>query len=390
MYKNILRLIALVCALATSNSHASEENGIEYSGTGFMTIGAGKMLGGTRGNVTGLDCPCFIADYAQAGYYDGRRSLQWGPDSKLGAQGSIMFDNRRITLTTQAVSRGASNGSADLEWLYVGYKLNDKITLNAGRQRLPMFYYSAAQDIGFSLPWTHLPGHVYGWPVVNYNGASMRYHDQFGDWSANTHLFGGNEHNSDSKFWKVMGNGPQSVTRVDWTNILGASLALSKDWFEARLVHMQNNTRDQPVSNIWNSTTQAYDIPPALVPVAKQKMYGLALRAEYESWMLYSEFIHFKHPGLTYEEFDQYIAVGHRYGKWLPMVRWEHSRAYVVTDGVLQGAPATTPWNLTNYTASLGYDLTTSSKLKLQYDYLINNSYWGSSRLLTFTYDRVF
>ena len=382
---NILWLMAMMCALATTNSHAGKENAIEYSGSGFMTIGVGKMLGGTRGNVTGLNCPCFIADYAQARHYDGRRGLQWGPDSKVGAQGSVSYDNRRSTLTSQAVSRGASKGSADLEWLYVGYKPNDKITLNAGRQRLPMFYYSAAQDIGSSIHWTDLPGFVYGWPVVNYNGAGLQYQDQFGDWLANTHLFGGNEHNSNSKFWKIMGNGPQSVTHVDWTNILGTSVTLSKNWFEARFIHMQNNTQDQSVSNSWNSTTQAYDILPTLAPVAKQMIYSLALRVDDANWALYSEFVLLKHPGLTFEEANQYIAVGYHYEKWLPMIRWEHSRAFVVSDGVLPGAPSTTPWNLTNYTANPSYDLTTSSKLKLQYDYLIKNAYWGSSRLLTFS-----
>src|ERR1035437_9715429 len=202
MHKKLLQGIALMCLLATTNCYADAENGIEYSGSGFMTIAVGKMLGGTTGNVGVYNCPCYVADYAQAAIYDGRNGLQWGPDSKLGLQGSVAFDNQRFSVTAQAVSRGARNGTADLECLYASYKLTDKVTLQAGRQRLPMFYYSDAQDIGVALPWTHLPTWLYGWQAVNYNGASMRYQNQFSDWSAIATLFGGDERNNDSGYWK--------------------------------------------------------------------------------------------------------------------------------------------------------------------------------------------
>ena len=29
-------------------------------------------------------------------------------------------------------------------------------------------------------PWVHLPGQVYGWEIVNYNGANLLYRDQWG------------------------------------------------------------------------------------------------------------------------------------------------------------------------------------------------------------------
>src|ERR1022692_4171033 len=113
MRNKLLQAIALLCALATINSHADEGNGIEYSGSGFMTITAGKMLGGTSGNVGGYNCPCYVADYAEAAIYDGRSDLQWSPDSKLGLQGNVSFDNQRFSLTAQAVSRGSENGATD-------------------------------------------------------------------------------------------------------------------------------------------------------------------------------------------------------------------------------------------------------------------------------------
>jgi hypothetical protein len=361
-----------------------------------MTIAAGKMLGGTSGNVGGYNCPCYVSDYAQAAIYDGRSGLQWCPDSKLGLQGSVLFDNRRFSLTAQAVSRGAKNGGVDLEWLYASYKLTEKTTLQAGCQRLQMFYYSDAQDIGFALPWTHLPTWLYGWQAVNYNGASMRYQNQIGNWSAIASLFGGNEHEKDSGYWKVYGNGAQSKTNVNWRNILGVNLALSKDWFETRVVYIQSNTQDQPVSNTFDFTNMTYDLPPTSAPVAKQKIYGITLKGDYQNWQLYSEFIQIKHPGLTYKDFAQNYSVGYRYGNWLPMITWGEYKGTVVTDGVLPGAPPSIANSQQTYSLSLRYDLTTTSDLKLQLDITSDHSdpgftpRYGSSNLMTFAYDRVF
>ena len=361
-----------------------------------MSLVAGKMLGGTSANVGDFNCPCFVSDYAQAAIYDGRSGLQWQPDSKLGLQGSVLFDNQRFSLTAQMVSRGAKNGAADLEWLYASYKLNDKVTLQAGRQRLPMFYYSDAQDIGVALPWTHLPTWLYGWQAVNYNGVKMRYQDQFGDWSAIANLLAGDEHRKDSGYWEVYGNGRQSSTNVNWTNIVGGDLTLAKDWLETRVVYIQSNTQDQAVSNIWDYQTLAYDIAPTLAPVAKQRIYGLTAKADYQNWQLYYELINIDHPGLTYKDYSQNLATGYRYGKWLPMVTWGEYWGKVVTEGVLPNAPSSIANSQQTLSLSLKYDLTTSSDLKLQYDMTRDHSdprftpLYGSSNLLTFAYDRVF
>jgi hypothetical protein len=259
-----------------------------------------------------------------------------------------------------------------------------------------MFYYSDAQDIGFALPWTHLPTWLYGWQAVNYNGVKMRYQDQFNDWSAIANLFGGNEHRKDSGYWKVYGNGAQSATDVNWTNIVGGDLTVAKGWLETRLVYMQSKTQDQPTSNSFDFANMTYDIPPTSAPIAKQQIYGLAIKADYQNWLLYGEAIHINHPGLTYRDFAQNVAVGYRYGKWLPMLTWGHYKGTVVADGVLPGAPASVANSQETYSLSLRYDLTTSSDLKVQVDLTTDHSdpgfnpRYGKSNLVTFAYDRTF
>jgi hypothetical protein len=387
--------ILLGVLAVAANGYAAEANGIEYSGSGFMTLGAGKMLGGTRANVSDYNCPCFNADYAQGGIYDGRSSLQWRPDSKIGVQGSASLDS--FSLTAQVVARGADTGSVGLEWLYGSYKLNDKITFQLGRKRLPMFYYSDVQDVGVALPWAHLPPQLYGWEAVNYNGINVRYQDKFGDWSATMNLLAGNETRKESGYWKVY-YGRQNRTDVKWSNILGGDLLLSKDWFEGRFVYIQSDTQTQIVNGTWDPTIPGYDQTTINAsfspdPPYKQKIYGIALNADYQDWLVRTEYIYIDRPGAYWKDYASIVGVGYRYEKWQPMIT--HSR-YWGAAVVAQGGDPNGLEGHRTIALTLRYDLTTSSDLKLQYDRQDDQSgpnwtpNYGNARLLTFTYDMVF
>lgn len=392
----LMHAMALLGALTfAANSYANDGNGIEYSGSGFMTIGVGKMLGGTRANVSDYDCPCFNADYAQGSIYDGRSGLQWRPDTKIGVQGSASIDN--LSLTAQVVARGADKGSVGLEWLYGSYKMNDKITFQVGRKRLPMFYYSDVQDIGVALPWAHLPPQLYGWEAVNYNGANVRYQDQFGDWSATMNLLAGNETRKESGYWKVY-YGRQNRTDVKWSNLIGGDLLLSKDWLETRLVYIQSDTQTKIVNGTWDPAIPGYD--PAFIdasftpdPPYKQKIYGMAVNADFENWLVRSEYIYINRPGASWKDYANMVGIGYRYEKWQPMVTYSKYWGAAV---IAQGGDPTALEGHASVALTLRYDLTTSSALKLQYDSQRDQSgpnwapNYGDARLLTFTYDMVF
>ncbi|MFA7242066.1 MAG: hypothetical protein WC091_18280 [Sulfuricellaceae bacterium] len=394
--KKLVQSLALLGALATAvYSHAGEVNGIDFSGSGFLTLGAGKMMGGAHNNVSDYNCPCFIGDYAQAGVYQGDKEFQWKPDSKLGVQGTAAFDNRRYSITAQAVARGARDGAVNLEWLYGSYKLNDKITFQAGRKRLPMFYYSDTQDIGVALPWAHLPPQLYGWEAVNYNGVNMMYQDQWDGWSTTANLLAGKETYKDSGYWKIY-NGSQNRTDVKWSNILGGDLTLSKDWLETRLVYIQSDTQTKNVNGTWDAATLSYDpgfIETEFGPAAKQQIYGIAINADYMNWLVRTEFIHINRPGLNFKDFAQIVGVGYRLGKWQPMLTWSRYKGTAVVD---QGGDPEGQEGHATTALSLRYDLTTSSAVKMQIDSQRDQSgpnwapNYGDARLLTFTYDMVF
>ncbi|WIM06177.1 MAG: hypothetical protein OHM77_02465 [Candidatus Nitricoxidivorans perseverans] len=366
-----------------------------FSGSGFLTLGAGRMLGGHRDDVGNRECPCYPVDYGQGGIYDGRGGLQWGPDSKLGLQGTASLTGTDLSVTAQAVMRGARDGKTNLEWLYASYRLNERITLQAGRKRLPMFYYSDIQDVGFALPWTHLPPAVYGWEAVNYDGLNLLYQDHWGGWSSTLNLLAGGEHRKESGYYKIT-DGRRNRTDVKWDNIAGGDLTLAKDWFEARLVYIQSHTRKKSVTGYWDRGLGDLDsatIDADFGPAARQKIHGIALNADWRDWLVRGEFIYISHPGLNYRDYAQQVAVGHRLGRWQPTLTWTRYKQGAVLD---QGADpaAMEAWTVRTFT--LRYDLTGTSALKVQFDDKREQSgpdyayRFGNSRLLTFTYDRVF
>lgn len=397
--------VSSALSLGAASSQAVEMGGIDFSGSGFMTVAAGKMLGGTRGGeASDFKRPIFVSDYAQGGIYDGRSGLQWQPDSKLGLQGTATFPDKRFSVTGQAVARGARDGKVNLEWLYGSYKLDDNFTLQAGRKRIPMFYYSDTQDVGFALPWTHLPSGPYGWQAVNYNGINLAYQGQWGSWSSSMNLMAGKETFNDSGYWKVY-NGKNSRTNVRWDDILGGDITLSKGWFETRFVYLQSKMRTKTASDVWDPATDTY-IPSSAPtdysdPSNKQRIYGLAFNVDHNNFLVRSEAIYIDHnQGLGYKDRAYLLGVGYRFGKWTPMITFSDYHSQAISSVSESDAQEAT--RMTSLT--LRYDLTTSSDVKIQFDNqkdrsgpnytldagnVLTNRY-GNSRLLTVAYDMVF
>ena len=326
-------------------------------------------------------------------------------------QGSAFFDNRRFSLTAQAVARGAQSGKINLEWLYASYKINDKFTLQAGRKRLPMFYYSDTQDVGVALPFAHLPPQLYGWEAVNYNGVNLSYQDQWGAWSVGADLLAGNESKKETGYWKIY-NGRQNRTDIKWNNIVGGDLTFSKDWLETRLVYLQSSNQMRVMNGIWDPAIPGYAPAPAapsFTNAIKQQIFGITVNVDYNNWLLRSEAIQINHPSTiaTYKDLAYIVGGGYRYGKWQPMLTWSRYKSVAVSGTDPAAIPADPSAQEGHYTIALTlrYDLSTSSALKVQLDdqhdksgplyfpnYLgaANSPVYGNARLLTLTYDRVF
>ncbi len=381
-------IVVILITLIPAKLVAADQLGaIDFTGSGFLTLAAGKMLGGTRATVLDRNCPCFISDYAQGAVYDGRGSMQFGPDSKVGLQGTAKVTDSAFSLTAQAVSRGAENGQFDFEWLYGNFQLSENTDIQLGRKHLPMFYYSDIQDVGFALPWTHLPPQMYGWEVVNYNGGNISHRDRWGDWAATMNLLAGSENSEDSGYWQIY-NGQQSQSNVKWDHILGGDLSLSRDWFEMRLVYIQSDT-SRIVTNSFTPVTDPF----LLGNVTRQQIYSVAFNIDTSTWLARSEFLVINRPDADFRDHAQLGAVGRRFGRWLLLATISEYRSEAIAS---MGADPQGQEAHTDRAVTLRYDLDDASDVKVQIDDQkdqggINWSpRYGDSQLLTMAYDRVF
>lgn len=371
--------LAALLALAPP-ARAQPRGGVEFSGSGFLTLAAGKVFkGDAPQDFNGYNAPIFITDYAQAGIYEnGHWSLK--PDSRLGLQGTASF-TPQLSVTGQVVSRGTYNGKVNLEWIYGSYVINDKLTFQFGRKRLPLNYYSETQDVGFSYPWVHLPSSVYGWEIVNYNGANLLWRDQWGAWSSSMNFFAGGETRKDNGFWKYY-NGKDTRTDSRWSNITGADMTLTRDWFETRLAVLSSD-----IQNRFEDPT----LPPPYnySPKLRQQIYSLAFTIDYRNWMVRNENLYIDRKPME-KDSAMLIGAGYRFGRFLPMVTYSSFK------NPLPDAAAAERW--ATLTLSLRYELTPTSVLKLEVDRWLDRNAagfnggvpYGNPRLFSFSYDMVF
>ncbi|MDD4963931.1 MAG: hypothetical protein PHI11_08455 [Gallionella sp.] len=372
--------------LSSPLAAAIEMAGVDFQGSGFLTLAAGTILNHAAAQPFGsYHCPCFLSDLAQGGVYQ-QGGVQWQPDTKLGLQGSAVF-SPRFSVTGQIVARGAAGGQLDFEWLYADWKLNDKLTVQVGRKRLPLLYHSESQDVGMMYPWVHLAQQVYGWEIVNYNGLNVLYKDDWGDWSSAMNFFSGEEKVKNSRFWQMY-NGLNTRTDSRWSNIIGLDLSLSKDWFDGRVAYIQ--------SDIQNTDLFAAD-PLAFGVKTPQHIYSASLNADNQQWVVRTEFMYIDRRASYGEDFSQSYSLGYHLGHWLPMISFHnYYQALLAPDALLSEAHSTT-------SILLRYDISPVSAVKLQFDRWQNKADpafftanpnavtpLGHVDLLTVSYDQVF
>ncbi len=382
-------MTALIASPTTAP--AVEAGGIEWSGSGFLTLAAGRIVGGDDDNrrtnpaYLGYRGPHLISDWAQGGVYEAG-GVRLAPDSRLGLQGSATF-SPALSLTAQVVARGARDGKVDLEWLYGTWKASDRLTLQFGRKRLPILYYSESQDVGVSYPWLRLPPDLYGWQVVNYNGANLLWRDQAGLWSYSANLFAGAETNRDTGYQKMY-NGKHSRTDVKWTNILGGELTVARDWFEGRLGYFQNRA--------YNGVPDGNDFDPGY----RQRIYTAGVAIDHGPWVLRNEYYLGDLSSVEEKDYAQIYALGYRLGKFLPMLTYATYYTRYITGGRRFGYSHADEERHDTRSLSLRYDLSTSSALKIQFDDYRDRSgaafrtggsvAVGNARLIAVSYDLVF
>jgi hypothetical protein len=346
--------------------------------SGFLSIIGGNIFNGSFGpnyianggptTLNGIKCPCYIADYSNAAVYGSSFAVK--PETHGGIQLQYNF-TPDFNFVGQVTAHTQQDDPA-IQWAYFDYRISSNWEVHVGRQRIPMYYYSPFQDVGFAYPWVDPPPELYGWEATNYDGASLRYSNNFGDVNFVGSVFNGIEKLGHSQFYKIYQTGD---TDVEWSAIRGADAEVNDGPLTMRAVYMKANT-------------SIIDTSVGMDSYAPMTTYGLATNLDFDTWFVLSEITQQKRDynsqGYTSTSPASTIGIGYRWGKWTPFINYG-----IFTSHSSNNAP---PSDYKRDSLTLRYDIDSSSDVKMQLDrsYDSTNNQFGNADVFRISYDKVF
>jgi hypothetical protein len=374
---------------------ASSSWAVDTKITGFAQVTAGRVLGGdpTDGQTSSTpyplfgstsknnyQCPCFVGNYEYSGLYEFGKT-QLGPESLAGIQGDFQF-SPDWSATVQVVARGADN-SANIDWAYGTYKVTPNLSVQFGRKRLPLYYYSDYMYVGYAYPWVRPNQDLYAWQIYSYDGANVVYKTSWNDWAIKSGAWVGSRADDNNS---LLGN-IYYGERIDerWKNMLGGYMTATNDVVEVRAVFFRTDIdRFKYPGGVQTLVMSGEGGTP--VNNVAQNFYGLSFNVDHEGWILRTEVNIIDRPSVQNTYFAQSYSLGHQFGAHTVMASWSQFResAAYWPDGTEKHS-----------TTSLSYrwDFTRSQALKLQYDVMKDESKWlftGSPQLLSASWNIVF
>lgn len=324
---------------------------------GFGSIYAGQVVEGKE----------FVSDFPNAGLYD--RSFSFSPDSTLGLQFSSFFTDE-FSLIAQIVVHGATDFDSEVDWLYLNYHLTPELSLQFGRKRLPLYYYSDYYDIGYAYNWVRPPADLYTWQITNYNGISLLYEKNIGEYDTSFNVYYGNEESDDNELLTLLFGVPVDEK---WEDMFGMVTTLANEWIDLRVTYMQGFVvRD--VNGV------------RVVDSIKQKLFGVSLNFTFDELLLLSEFNNYRRPTDDINVDTYMLSVGYEIGDFTPHITRSVFEQELNASGNDEKHQTTT--------FGVRWDIFTDIAVKLQYDKVIDDGVVvpvkGDSKTISLGMDFVF
>ena len=286
LFKKINLLILFIALLSYETISFADINL-----SGYGSIVAGRVISGDE----------FLSDYPNAGVYDS--DISFSPDTSIGVQLIAGLDDS-LEFVIQAVSNGATDYDIDLDWAYINYQLNTELTIQAGRKRLPLYYYSDFFNVGYAYYWIRPPADNYTWQISHYNGLSLQYQPYIGEWDVLLNLYAGREDSNDNKLLSFLSGVPVDET---WKNMVGIVTEVSKDWLEFRATFMQGQL-DRSVSGVVTAQN------------VKQRFSGISVNLYLYEFIILSEYNQYVREASDIHVDTRMLSLAYQLGAFTPHV----------------------------------------------------------------------
>ncbi len=375
------RLTRLAALALVAGSSVGPLQAQDLKISGFASLVAGKTSGSCSTIATLVDkynetCTRYIADWGHGAVQTDDLALN--RETRAGVQLDYKF-NREWSATAQVSARTLKDQHVNLEWAYMTWSPTPDWKLQVGRKRLPLYYYSDFQDVGFAYNTVRPSPDVYGWDIVNYNGASLSTTQSLGDWSLRAEAYMGAEKSKDNPYFTLFSADP---TEVKWSGISGMTLEFSKDWFTGRVSYSRSKyqARDQTTGDAFILYDNSLK--------ASQDFLGFAFNGDWDEWQLRSELGKAKRSNAVGYDADFYlITLGRQFGSFTVTAGMSAYKEKALDLNTYD------PVKLATKSLALRYDVHKGGALKLQLDRVSdkgNPIYTGNARVLSLAYDVVF
>ena len=296
-----LSVAVAICAVLAS-SYASAEVRIN----GFASIIGGKSLD---------------SDSTLYGYDD---DITFKNESVFALQLSADL-HEKLTATAQIVARGENDFNAEFEWAYITYEFSDELQLSAGKMRAPFYKYSDFLDVGYAYRWVRPPKSVYGIPFSTYEGLSLVYSSQLGDWDSTLQGFYGAFEGDIDVFGTDL--------PAELNNFGGVNWNLSYDWFSARAAYIMVDTsissNDSDLIQLVGAlsanglTDTANDL---ITDEDKTTFVGVGFSIDYENFLFDAEYTQFEvEDSILAKQTQYYTSVGYRFDSVIVHFTYENN-----------------------------------------------------------------
>lgn len=257
----------------------------ELNFTGFITVAGGTTLDKDSS---------YRVEPSTGGAYDD--NFRFDPESVAGLQVQAVITDR-LRGTLQVVGKGCKGFETDLEWAYITYDLTPTLALNAGRYRLPTFYYSESLDVGYAYHWIRPPTEVYSIFTAALEGFNFVHNTFAGDIEINTQVWYG----------AIDATIPDG-TYYDTLNNTGINVLFSYDWAKVRLLY---NTLDI-------ATRFPADNPDDVIETKSDVTFmAIAFMADFDNIIWRSEYTHSRSQN-DFSIDAWYGSAGYKIGKFIP------------------------------------------------------------------------
>jgi len=326
--------------------------------SGFASMVGGLVINGDR----------YLSDYPNTGIYDD--DLSFSPDTTVGVQFKTSLD-KQSEFIIQLISRGAREYQADVDWAYFNYAIDHEFSVQIGRKRLPLYFYSDFFDLGMAYHWIRPPTDNYTWQITNYNGINLYYESELEGWDMLLNFYIGREDDTENDLLSYLADN-NSVDET-WKNIVGFVAELSNESYELRFTIMSSQL-DRQVNNI------------QIAEDVDQLFYGISANYYHDALSVLSEVNRYERSADDISVSTVMLSVAYKIKKYTPHITYSKLEQSKINLGGDEH----------HYTSSIGlrYDLNKSTALKIQYDNTkdkaINSTIVGDGELLSFGIDFVF